>query len=1717
MSYTSRRPPTRTRSSITANPIANMELTNDHTYQPGAPHAAIEMRDVPQRHFSDSIPLQEKPLEVKHAGFFTQFVTVMKKNYIQKRRTLTETCVEVLLPVLFILGLVAIWSATSRGDHAAEQFVKPLKDFTAELYQEVCINGTALGSIQPCPTSVMPMMACFGKKDGLPIDNLCGTPQAISIIANFTEDTGIHHTRNIPPLDTLLIMHWLARAVIDPKNAQYLTAIRGLRNSGYLHFAPDTAATRGLISYLNRTSSLFQYALGQVFSSEAAASDFTSAKTMEGFNWGIVVVNKLDANDFDVTIRLNRSGICSTTYTVEPYYSGGIGDGCYRNYYSTGFLTVERAIQEYYVTEVLGQPSPPDTVQAPMPFADWADVVFLQVAGGVAPLMVVLSYLYPVSQITKRITLEKELRIREAMMIMGLGNASFYLSWVVTYLIQNLITVIITTILLKITFLKKSDGVIIFFLFFFFNLSSITLSGLLSAFFSKSRMAALMSPLIYFVLSIPMFLLDNVPVIVKQLFMVLSPSAFATGVKLLCDHERSQGLGSKQLTSKRDDINMLAILFVIPIDIVIYAVLMLYLDAVLPSEWGTSRHPLFCIVEPIRWLRRRNKKPESSGTLPDARDPHGEYEQQSAQSVVTTSIRGLRKVFERDSGKFVAVNNLHLNLYGDQVNVLLGHNGAGKTTTINLLTGMVEADAGECTVYGKTVNDDLAGVRNEIGLCPQHNILWPELTCAEHLSFFAALKGVTGDEQQRAVDEMLRGVDLLEKKEYPAGDLSGGQKRKLSVAIAFVGGSRLVFLDEPTAGMDVGARRHTWDLIKKMTTGRTILLTTHFMDEADLLGHNISIMSKGRLKCSGSPMFLKSRLGAGYSLTLSIALGTPPAPITSMVQQHVAEAETLPCGAGELSYRLPVNAVPQFPSLFAALETTASNLGVQGFGIAITTLEEIFLAIADENDVEVHEGTPQPSPVMPSPSSGGPRSGGTRPVWEEASTRGSGELRFGRQMTSMLTKRFHNAKRDRRTQCLQIATPVLCILLAMLLTLLDFSKQPDLDLTPKMYDTDVELLTSNCSGMLDSSLFTPPLYHTAVGNVSTARGLSDTLMSEFMRHEDERYSAWHCGDVVTVPFSNRTFLLHNSTGVHEAPAAVNLYYQTFVQSHYNRATRMHIHTHPMDLTGRENAFVSSIKTLMIGIVIMIPFTFIPSTYVSWVVKERECKAKHLQTVSGLNYFVYWWSNFIFDICSFLLTEALVIIVFFIFRRNEYIGSAEKFFGLFVLFLLYGASGVAASYAVNFIFSTHSSAQNIVMLVNFIAGFLLVLVIWILESIKSTADAAKVIRFIFRVAPSYCLGEGIINMAVSDIYSTFGEKRGTFSFKVTGWDILFMALEFPVFMIITLMYDHPSRQKRAQQLFHDPNVMPPPIEGEDEDVVRERDEVESGHPSRHMDLVTVKHMCKRYGNGKVAVKNLSFGVHGGEIFGFLGTNGAGKTTTISILCGEQLPTHGHGTICGCDVVDQAMEAQRHIGYCPQFDALLDLLTPVEHLKLYSVLRDLPVEGTDATVEALLTVTGLDAHRDTVAMNLSGGNRRKLSVAVSLIGAPNVVFLDEPSAGMDPMARRGLWRVIEKIAERSSVVLTTHHLEEVEALAHRVAIMVDGKLMCIGDKTHLKTKFGSGFEMTLRVENESRCDPLRRFVADRLPQRSAQRVPQPEVHLRASAEHDAVADIPGDRVG
>jgi len=222
----------------------------------------------------------------------------------------------------------------------------------------------------------------------------------------------------------------------------------------------------------------------------------------------------------------------------------------------------------------------------------------------------------------------------------------------------------------------------------------------------------------------------------------------------------------------------------------------------------------------------------------------------------------------------------------------------------------------------------------------------------------------------------------------------------------------------------------------------------------------------------------------------------------------------------------------------------------------------------------------------------------------------------------------------------------------------------------------------------------------------------------------------------------------------------------------------------------------------------------------------------------------------------------------------------------------------------------------------------------------------------------------------------------------------------------------------------------------------------------------------------------------ETFGLLGPNGAGKTTTISILTGLYMPTQGNAWVDGYDIIESMDSVHKIMGVCPQFDTLWDTLTVEETLLFYARLKGADKSGEKEEVQKYLDQVGLGAHAEKKVHALSGGMKRRLSVAVSLVGDPKVIFLDEPTTGLDPESRRSLWDVLIEVKKNKCIILTTHSMEEADILCTRIGIMSHGALKCLGTNVRLKNKFGEGYTLKVNFEQEDE-ETVVKFVKQIVP--------------------------------
>jgi len=396
-------------------------------------------------------------------------------------------------------------------------------------------------------------------------------------------------------------------------------------------------------------------------------------------------------------------------------------------------------------------------------------------------------------------------------------------------------------------------------------------------------------------------------------------------------------------------------------DIAFYYLLTVYFDQIIPNEYGISRHPLYFLFPSywgfgitknqrnVDWLNKLKKN--SGGIVIDGEDEAVKLEREQALSEEywpAVKLVNIRKVFRnsifyKSATDKIAVKDTCLTFQEGKLLALLGQNGAGKSTTMNILSGLTRSSAGDALIFGYSVRTQMSQINKIMGVCPQHDILFEDLTAVEHIELYAGLKGVPKKDWAMLIEDRLKCVRLWQVRHARSNTYSGGMKRRLSLIISTIGDPKVIFLDEPTTGMDPVNRRHVWSFIEDFKDGRSIVLTTHSMEEADVLGDGIAIMAHGAVRAIGNSITLKAKYGAGYRINL-ITDNEKSEAIKTQVLNRVPNVVVEDESAGALIFQFPNESKGSIPEFVEWLEGEKES-GVKAWGISQTTLEEVFLKI----------------------------------------------------------------------------------------------------------------------------------------------------------------------------------------------------------------------------------------------------------------------------------------------------------------------------------------------------------------------------------------------------------------------------------------------------------------------------------------------------------------------------------------------------------------------------------------------------------------------------------------------------------------------------------------------------------------------------------------------------------------------------------------------------
>eukprot|EP00698_Gefionella_okellyi_P009613 TRINITY_DN2465_c0_g1_i1.p1 TRINITY_DN2465_c0_g1~~TRINITY_DN2465_c0_g1_i1.p1 ORF type:complete len:861 (-),score=171.86 TRINITY_DN2465_c0_g1_i1:103-2685(-) len=572
-----------------------------------------------------------------------------------------------------------------------------------------------------------------------------------------------------------------------------------------------------------------------------------------------------------------------------------------------------------------------------------------------------LSFLLPVLMYT--LVLERENKVMGFMIAVGLRVRNYYLAhFLFSYLLYACVALVFLAFgfAFQIRFFTQTAPLILFLVLFLWGLLIVMLAIVFSTVFDRTRTATLVAYLVV-IIGVMVALYLNFQVFGTNVpsvgFIIYPPFAFYRALYIMSNAcSLNACLTTSDLGRSGEMLRLVIAMFL--------EFLVLILIAVYATKARLSGC-CWCFTACFRACKRavqgerRSSLPISremtafSAESPDlarspatVEDPDVAAEKQRVLSGMFPSdcpvvAKQIRKTF----GDKHALDSVSFALRKGECFGLLGPNGAGKTTLISILTGLLDLSSGHGYIGGHDVSYEIGTVRHLIGICPQHDILWDELSCLEHLLFYCRLKGVPADREIETAQNLLKSVGLQDVPDRLAGQLSGGMKRRLSVAMSLCGDPGIIFMDEPTTGTDPYTRRQLWGVIGAATRGRCVLLTTHRMDEADVLCSRIGIMAKGTLRAIGPQQVLKGRYGGAFLLRVNYAPMLKEEAeqlVSELVPQAVVSSEA----PGTIAYEVPGTVTVS--SLFSSMDSRAKDNGITAWSITQRSLEDVFLSIIKE-------------------------------------------------------------------------------------------------------------------------------------------------------------------------------------------------------------------------------------------------------------------------------------------------------------------------------------------------------------------------------------------------------------------------------------------------------------------------------------------------------------------------------------------------------------------------------------------------------------------------------------------------------------------------------------------------------------------------------------------------------------------------------------------------
>ena len=1293
------------------------------------------------------------------------------------------------------------------------------------------------------------------------------------------------------------------------------------------------------------------------------------------------------------------------------------------------------------------------------------------------PMLISISYSSTLFTFFLWMVKEKERKLKDLLARQGINPIRYFLSWILTFITLTIIPMTLCAYIIKKFFFHNISFYWIFFSLFLFTINIFSMSFLLQSFVKTIEGGQTLLKVVYLSVSILSGVIASpqINLFLKYILFIFPQITEVENFEalLILDNYKN-GIDYTLFNAPYNRISLFDtfIMYILSFlfDIFVGTFFTIYQNS------GMDFIPFIKQLFTLKTLRDYDILNEEKNLYLDIELEEMKTKKNIYQNHQTIenenekkekgylSIQNITKRYD----DLIAVDNFNGNLYSNEIFCLLGHNGAGKTTLVKLISRMEKPNKGDIFLNGQSIYKNRKYLFKNIGLCNQEDIFFDYLTVSEHLKLMSELKG--NKMNMTEINNLIDKIELSEKKNSLSSTLSGGQKRKLCVALALCGNSKLVLLDEPTSGMDIMSKRVLWEFLRVYKKDKIIILTTHSLDEAEILGDRIGIMNEGKFICSGTSNFLKSKYPCGFNVNFIIndkVFNRDKRMEFLSKLKNIDNSGLIKIASKNILSLNFLNSNNQVKELFKEIEKIKNDFGIENYTVSTTTLEDVFLKLNDNelstlmfNQLEKEEeyiNSKHDTSIKVN-------------LINEKSN-----IKFSKEIYYNITRNLIPLWRNKSSFIMEIISASITIFIYILglnsLFMTSKNSYQNINELIRINPINIKSYPNKYLDLLTKSSFYKnnkvklkeieyDFYDYINSNKLTVNDIDNIFYSN-SKYKNER------SILVINKNKNKNNIefniLFQSASTEYFQSTMNLILSSLLEQNNIKTNFIEKYSNiptgskPDDLKDFQKLFILFYSLILVWN----SFMSISGYMITTPLKERINNIKHLLYLSGSNMFAYWLSLLIMDTVKFMIF--LILIFPLLISVNS-----QFWFHLIVIIPFLFAVNIFV-YVFSFLFQKEENGQKFYLLFSLLSSIFLPFLSIYKNGANNFFELLSKDSFIYSLSDLTPCSSLLI--AIGRIFY-FSSVNNRFFNKTKIWFCVYnhsciFIFQFIFYSIILILFQN----RIFEKLYHDLIV----LIFFRRKIIKELEELSlQSNNSDNSDntLITnsennyttiITNLIKNYfvcrGKNIRAVDKMNLKLEGNEKFGLLGYNGSGKTTTFKSITNEIFFDEGEIELFKKKISKDFNEIRRNIGYCPQENALFEYLTVEELLSYYIQLKNV-----NESINEISENFGLKKYLKTWCTNLSGGNKRKLNFTIALMNYPKILLLDEPSTGVDPDSRRIMWKNINELSyniNQYNLIISTHSIEEAEILCDTISWLKEGKFVCVGNPEKLKINYSAGY--------------------------------------------------------